>query len=113
MSATGTRSLPCEPATVKFDPLLRRLNLANTRRRWQELLDQAETQGWSCREFLGVLITEEIAHRQRRRIQRSVRQAHFPFLKTAMSSTSRSSPACGCRSWAAISARSSSVEDAA
>ena len=82
MSATGTRSLPYDPATVKFDPLLRRLNLANTRRRWQELLDQAETQGWSCREFLGVLITEEIAHRQQTRIQRSVRQAHFPFLKT-------------------------------
>ena len=82
MSATGTRSLPYDPATVKFDPLLRRLNLANTRRRWPELLDQAETQGWSCREFLGVLITEEIAHRQQTRIQRSVRQAHFPFLKT-------------------------------
>ena len=62
--------------------LLRRLNLANTRRHWQRLLDRAETHGWSCREFLGVLVTEEIAHRQQTRIQRSVRQARFPFLKT-------------------------------
>ena len=71
-----------DPATMEFDPLLRRLNLANTRRRWRELLERAETQGWSCREFLGVVITEEIAQRQQTRIQRSVRQARFPFLKT-------------------------------
>jgi DNA replication protein DnaC len=82
MSAATTHSLPFDPATVQFDPLLRRLNLANTRRHWQRLLDRAETHGWSCREFLGVLVTEEIAHRQQTRIQRSVRQARFPFLKT-------------------------------
>ena len=74
MSAASTPALPFDPATVQFDPLLRRLNLANTRRPWQRLLDRAETHGWSCREFLGVLVTEEIAHRQQTRIQRSVRQ---------------------------------------
>ena len=82
MSAATTHSLPYDPATVEFDPLLRRLNLANTRRHWRQLLERAETHGWSCREFLGVLISEEIAHRQQTRIQRSVRQARFPFLKT-------------------------------
>ena len=82
MTAATTHSLPFDPATVQFDPLLRRLNLTNTRRHWQRLLDRAETHGWSCREFLGVLFTEEIAHRQQTRIQRSVRQARFPFLKT-------------------------------
>ena len=82
MNAAPTHLLPYDPATVEFDPLLRRLNLANTRRRWRELLDRAETHDWSCREFLGVLITEEISHRQQTRIQRSVRQARFPFLKT-------------------------------
>ena len=82
MSAASTPALPFDPATVQFDPLLRRLNLANTRRHWQRLFDRAETHGWSCREFLGVLVTEEIAHRQQTRIQRSVRQARFPFLKT-------------------------------
>ena len=82
MSAATSHSLPYDPATVEFDPLLRRLNLANTRRHWRQLIDRAETHGWSCREFLGVLISEEISHRQQTRIQRSVRQARFPFLKT-------------------------------
>ena len=66
-AAACSHSLPHDPATVEFDPLLRRLNLANTRRRWRELLERAETQGWSCREFRGVVITEEIAHRQQTR----------------------------------------------
>ena len=60
MSAARTHPLPFDPATVEFDPLLRRLNLANTRRHWRQLIDRAETHGWSCRQFLGVLITEEI-----------------------------------------------------
>ena len=38
--------------------------------------------GWSCLEFLGVLITEEISHRQQTRIQRSVRRARLLLLKT-------------------------------
>ena len=63
MSAATPHSLPYDPATVEFDPLLRRLNLANTRRHWRQLIDRAETHGWSCREFLGVLISEEISHR--------------------------------------------------
>ena len=82
MSTHTTTSLPFDAATVEFDPLLRRLNLASTRRHWRELLQRAETHGWSCREFLGVLVTEEIAHRQHTRVQRAVRQARFPFLKT-------------------------------
>ena len=82
MSTHTTASLPFDAATVEFDPLLRRLNLASTRRHWRELLQRAETHGWSCREFLGVLVTEEIAHRQHTRVQRAVTQARFPFLKT-------------------------------
>ena len=82
MSTATSHSLPYDPATVEFDPLLRRLNLANTRRRWRQLLDRAETHGWSCRAFLGVRITAEISHRQQTRFQRSVRQDRFPFLNT-------------------------------
>ena len=83
MSTATSHSLPYDPATVEFDPLLRRLNpVANTRRRWRQLLDRAEIHGWSCRAFLGVRIIEEISHRQQTRIQRSVRQARFPFLNT-------------------------------
>lgn len=85
MSTATAHSLPCDPAypaTVEFDPLLPRLNLANTRRRWRQLLDRAQTHGWSCRAFLGVPITEEISHRQQTRIPRSGRQDRFPFLNT-------------------------------
>ena len=82
MSTATSHSLPYDPAAVEFDPLLPRLDLANTRRRWRELLDRAETHGWSCRAFLGMLITKEISHRQQTRIQRSLRQARLPFLKT-------------------------------
>ena len=53
MSSTATQSLSYDPATVEFDSLLRRLNPTNTRPRWRELLERAETQSWSCREFLG------------------------------------------------------------
>ena len=38
MRPNTTASLPFDAATVEFDPLLRRLNLASTRRHWRELL---------------------------------------------------------------------------
>ena len=34
------------------------------------------------RDFLTLLVTEEIAHRQQTRLGRLTRRAHFPFLKT-------------------------------
>ncbi len=37
---------------------------------------------WSYRDFLTLLVTEEIAHRQQTRLGRLTRRAHFPFLKT-------------------------------
>jgi len=64
------------------DALRKRLNLANARRIWRDLVVQAETDEWSCRQFLEVLVGEEVAHRQRTRLQRCTRQAKFPFLKT-------------------------------
>jgi DNA replication protein DnaC len=83
MSGSKTRSpLAFDPATVDLDSLLKRLSLANARRNWRSLLERAEAERWSCRQFLGVLASEEVAQRQQTRIQRAVRQAHFPFLKT-------------------------------
>jgi DNA replication protein DnaC len=83
MSRSKTRSpLAFDAATVDLDSLLKRLSLANARRNWRALLERAEAERWSCREFLGVLASEEVAQRQQTRIQRAVRQAHFPFLKT-------------------------------
>jgi len=62
--------------------LLKRLHLANTRRAWRELTRRAEQEEWSYRDFLGLLVSEEIAHRQQTRLDRLVRRARFPFLKT-------------------------------
>jgi len=74
--------LPFDPASVDVDALLKRLNLANARRCWSQYVDRAERHGWSCRDFFVLLLTEEIAHRQRTRLQRCTRGAGFPFLKT-------------------------------
>src|SRR5712691_11600484 len=65
-----------------LDALFKRLHLANTRRAWRELTRRAEQEQWSYRDFLALLVSEEIAHRQQTRLDRLVRRAHFPFLKT-------------------------------
>ena len=82
MSSKTHSTLAFDPSTVDLDGLLKRLSLANARKNWKTLLQRAEAERWSCREFLGVLATEEVAQRQQTRIQRAVHQAHFPFLKT-------------------------------
>ena len=43
---------------------------------------RAEADELSYRDFLAVLFAEEVAHRAQTRIQRCVRRARFPFLKT-------------------------------
>ena len=65
-----------------LDALFKRLHLANARRLWRQLVDRAERESWSYRDFLALLATEEIAHRQQTRLARLTRRAHFPFLKT-------------------------------
>ena len=70
------------PTEVDLDAALKRLNLANTRRVYRSLIQRAETQQWSYGDFLSVLVSEEIAHRQQTRIQRLTRRTGFPFLKT-------------------------------
>src|SRR5204862_4547504 len=65
-----------------LDALIKRLHLANMRRAWRELTRRAEQEEWSYRDFLALLISEEVAHRQQTRLNRLVRRARFPFLKT-------------------------------
>jgi DNA replication protein DnaC len=65
-----------------LDALIKRLHLANTRRAWRDLTRRAEQADWSYRDFLALLIAEEVAHRQQTRLNRLVRRARFPFLKT-------------------------------
>ena len=67
---------------IDLDALLRRLHLPTVRRLYPELVPRAEAEGLSYRDFLATLMAEEVAHRAQTRIQRSVRRAHFPFLKT-------------------------------
>lgn len=66
----------------QLEPLFRRLNLAHTRRIYQEVADRAEKENWTYRDFLALLLAEEVAHRKQTRLQRCTRQAHFPFFKT-------------------------------
>jgi DNA replication protein DnaC len=46
------------------------------------LATRAEQDGLAYREYLAILMAEEVAHRAQTRIQRCVRRARFPFLKT-------------------------------
>jgi DNA replication protein DnaC len=60
----------------------RRLNLAHMRRIYQEVAARAEKESWSYRDFLALLLAEEVARRKQTRLQRCTRSAHFPFFKT-------------------------------
>ena len=70
------------PPTGDLDAMLRRLHLPTIRRLYPELALRAEEEEMSYRTFLEILFAEEIAHRAETRIQRSVRKAKFPFLRT-------------------------------
>jgi DNA replication protein DnaC len=70
------------PSSIDLDALLRRLHLPTVRRLYPELIDRAEEEEMSYRDFLATLIAEEVAHRAQTRIQRAVRKARFPFLAT-------------------------------
>jgi len=71
-----------DPESADLEPLFKRLNLANSRRNWKPLCERAEAEHWSYRKLLAVLCAEEIAQRQGTRVQREVRDASLPFLKT-------------------------------
>ena len=75
---------PGPPASspIDLDGLLRRLHLPTIRRLYPELQTRAEADALSYRDFLALLVAEEVAHRTQTRIQRATRQARFPFLRT-------------------------------
>ena len=79
--AASSLNLP-QLSDGQMEPLFRRLNLAHTRRIYQEVADRAEQENWTYRDFLAVLLAEEVAHRKQTRLQRCTRSAHFPFFKT-------------------------------
>lgn len=67
---------------IDLDGLLKRLHLPTVRRLYPELQHRAEVEGISYRDYLALLISEEVAHRAQTRIQRATRKACFPFLRT-------------------------------
>ena len=71
-----------KPSDTELDAILKRLHLANARRVWRDLVVRAEKEEWAYRDFLSVLVAEEVAQRQQTRVQRLSRRALFPFLKT-------------------------------
>lgn len=66
----------------ELEQALRRLHLPTVRRLFGPLAEEAEKCGWTYRQYLEQLMTEEIAHRAETRISRATRKAKFPFLKT-------------------------------
>ena len=81
-TTTALVPLPLVPSSVDLDGLLRRLHLPTVRRLYPELQQRAEAEGMSYRDYLAVLVAEEVAHRAQTRIQRATRKARFPFLRT-------------------------------
>jgi len=70
------------PGAIDLEGLLRRLHLPTIRRLYLELEQRAEAEGMSYRDYLAMLVAEEVAHRAETRIQRATRKAKFPFLRT-------------------------------
>jgi DNA replication protein DnaC len=79
---TGALLMNVNPSEIPIGTLLKGLHLANARRVWRDLVERAEREQWSCRDFFAVLLAEEVAHRQQARLTRLNSRAKFPFLKT-------------------------------
>jgi DNA replication protein DnaC len=75
-------STPPDLTEQGLDALLRRLHLAHMRRVHMDIVRKAEEGSWSYRDFLALLVREEVAHRKQTRLQRFTRKARFPYLKT-------------------------------
>ena len=71
-----------KPSEIDLGVLMKRLHLANSRRIYQDLAQRAEKEEWAYLDFLAVLFSEEVAHRQQTRVQKFTRNARFPFFKT-------------------------------
>jgi DNA replication protein DnaC len=84
MSSTNDTPLPeSRPLSpAELEACFKRLNLAHMRRIYLQVAAQAEKESWSYRDFLALLLAEEVARRKQTRLQRFTRSAHFPFFKT-------------------------------
>ncbi len=62
--------------------LLKKLKLPSFNSSYQELETRAQAEGWTFEQYLKFLVETEIADRERRRVERNLRQAHLPADKT-------------------------------
>ena len=83
----ATKNDPHAPKSLELSegPMgvhFRRLNLAHMRRIYKEVAERAEKESWAYRDFLALLLAEEVARRKQTRLQRCTRNAHLPSFKT-------------------------------
>jgi DNA replication protein DnaC len=71
-----------KPSDIDLNSLLKRLHLATVARVLPEHEMRAAEHGLTHRDFLALLLAEEIAHRNDSGINKRTRAAKFPFLKT-------------------------------
>lgn len=70
------------PSDIDLPRLLKRLHIPTVARLLPELEVRAAKEGLSHRDFLAILVSEEVAHRNETRIHKAVRAARFPYLKS-------------------------------
>ena len=70
------------PVTPSLTVLLKRLKLGTVERLLPDLVPLAEREGWSYRDFLERLLSEEVATRAESRLATQVARAKFPFSAT-------------------------------
>jgi DNA replication protein DnaC len=70
------------PGDLDVYKLLTRLHLPTVARLLASYDARGAAEGWSHRDFLALLMAEEVAHRNDTRIAKASRGAHFPYLKT-------------------------------
>lgn len=70
------------PADIDIQAILKRLHLPTFAKLLPEYEVRAAAEGWSHRDLVALLLAAEVAHRNDTRIAKSVRKAHFPYVKT-------------------------------
>jgi len=70
------------PADIDLLAMLKRVKLPTVADILPRYIERAAAEQWSHRDFLVAVIAEEVAHREKTRVQRSSRLARFPYLKT-------------------------------
>ena len=71
-----------KPGDIDVEALLKRLHQPTMRRLYAGYAATAAAEQWGHRDYLALLVAEEVAHRNDTRIQKAARHAHFPFTKT-------------------------------